>query len=107
MAARATITTYDVGDAVRVSAVWTDADSTAVDPDVVRFKFRTPNGTLTTYVYLTDTELVRDSTGNYHVDLSVTNSPGNWLYRFEGETSGGAAQGAAESYFTAKASSVL
>jgi hypothetical protein len=105
--ATATVNSYDAGDLVRVSVVWTDADSAAVDPDVVRFKFRPPNGTLTTYLYLTDAELVKDSVGNYHVDVSVTNQPGTWNYRFEGETSGGVAQGADEHEFKAIKSSVL
>ena len=105
--ANVTVSEYDVRDLVRVSVVWTDADSVAVDPDIVRFKWRTPNGTLTTYLYLTDAELVKDSTGNYHVDVTVTNNPGTWYYRFEGETSGGAAQGADEHKFTVLKSNVL
>jgi len=95
---------YDIGDSVRCSAVWTDADSTATDPDVVRFKLKTPAGTVTTYVYGTDSELVRDSVGNYHVDVDVTAIPGAWYYRFEGETSGGIGQGADETWFTVKKS---
>ena len=103
----ATVNEYDVGDLVRVSVVWTDDDSAAIDPDVVRFIYRTASDVKTTYLYLTDAELVKDSVGNYHVDVAATNSPGLWNYRFEGETSGGVAQGADEHEFKVTSSSVL
>jgi len=58
---------------------------------------------VTTYVYGTDSELVKDATGDYHFDVDV-DEEGTWYYRIEGETSGGAKQGAAEGTFEAEAS---
>lgn len=93
---------YDVGDAVRVSTstVFTNAAAAAFDPDVVRGKFKDPSGNVTTYVYGTDAELVKDGTGDYYFDINV-DEEGTWYYRIEGESSGGAYQGADEGTFEA------
>ncbi len=52
---------------------------------------RTPAGVTTTYVYLTDNELVKDSTGKYHVDINA-NAAGTWYYRFFSTGTGQAAE---------------
>jgi hypothetical protein len=72
---------YYVGDLVRISATWTNAAGSVTDPTAVLAKYRDPAGTVTTYTYGTDTELVKDSTGIYHVDIDA-DSAGKWLYRF-------------------------
>lgn len=86
---------YDLGDLVRVAATFKDTANAAVDPTAVNFKFKGPSGTITTYVYGTDAEVVKDSTGNYHVDIDA-DAAGFWYYRFY---STGAGQGAAEGVF--------
>ncbi len=73
--------TYDKGDLVRCAGVFTDSAGAAVDPDVVKFSFKTPDGTVTTYTYLTDAELARDSAGHYHVDVDAA-ADGTWWFRF-------------------------
>lgn len=94
---------YHVGDAVRVSTSteFTNASSVAFDPDVVRGKFKDPSGNVTTYVYGTDTELVKDATGEYHFDINVDES-GTWYYRIEGEQTNGDYRGADEGTFEAE-----
>jgi len=87
---------YDVGDLVRVALAFTDALGAAADPTTVQGRFRDPSGAITTYVFGTGSELVKDSTGNYHFELSTTAS-GEWRYRGEGT---GAVQAAAENRFT-------
>jgi len=82
---------YDQGDLIRLSAAFT-VDGVAANPTIIRCKVRTPGGVVTTSVYGTDAALVRDSTGVYHLDLSVTTS-GTYTYRWEGT---GAAQAAEE-----------
>ncbi len=82
---------YDNGDLIIVSAVFTDSVGAAIDPSTVTFKFKDPAGTTTTYLYGTDAELVRDSVGNYHVDLSPT-VRGDYLYRYESTGTGQAAE---------------
>jgi len=73
---------YDIGDLVRCSAAFTTLAGVAIDPTALVFKFTNPAGTTTTYTYGTDPQVIRDSTGNYQVDLSVSTA-GLWLYWFE------------------------
>jgi len=86
---------YDRGDLIRCSAAFTDADDNAQDPTAVYFKFKDPGGNITTYTYGSDAELVKDSTGNYHVDVNA-DEVGTWYYRFY---STGTGQAAGESEF--------
>lgn len=95
-----TTNVYDVGDKIRLSAAFTDINEAAQDPGGVQFKIRDPSGTITTYVYGTDAALVKDSTGNYHVDYLIATA-GRYRYRFAGITSG---QAAAENVFQVKQS---
>lgn len=84
------MTKYDVGDLARITGTWTDA-SGKIDPDVVRFECHSPSGVAVVYEYGVDTELVRDSLGVYHADVSIVES-GWWYYRFWSTGSGQAAQ---------------
>lgn len=59
------------GDAVRLSAAFTNAAGTATDPTTVTLKVRPKGGTEEVFVYATDVELVKDTTGNYHLDYTV------------------------------------
>jgi hypothetical protein len=92
---------YDLGDLVRVSAAWTNAAGTAIDPTAVFAKYKDPSGSTTTLTYGTDLALVKDSTGNYHVDIDA-NEAGTWRYRFY---STGTGQGAEEGNFYVSAGS--
>jgi len=91
---------YDVGDLVRVSLSFTNSSQAAADPTTVRGKLRDPSGNVTTYVYGTDAQLVKDATGAYHFDVAVDEA-GDWRYRGEGE---GAVVAAGESRFHARES---
>jgi hypothetical protein len=77
-----TINSYDLGVVVRVS--WTiTASSAAVDPTAMTFKSRYGlDGTITTLTMGTDAALVKDSTGHYHVDLTLA-SEGELYYRVD------------------------
>lgn len=72
---------YSKGQVVRVSALFENAAGTDLDPTAVLMKYKDPSGNITSLVYLTDAELVKDSTGNYHVDIDADES-GAWYYRF-------------------------
>lgn len=87
--------TYDKSDVVRCSGAFTDADGVAADPTTVTFWWQTPAGVESSYVYSTDDELVKDSTGNYHVDLTI-DEDGVWYHRLEGTGTNAAG---AEMYF--------
>jgi hypothetical protein len=89
------INRFDLGDEVRLSAEFKTSAGVATDPGGVTLKFRYPGGPVTTYVYGTDNELVRDSSGNYHADIFMA-AVGRWHYRFEGT---GTSRAAAEHEF--------
>ena len=74
---------YDLGDTRRLSAAFTVAGNSppATDPTTLTFKMREPDGTVTTYVYVTDAEVVRDSLGNFHVDWLLA-QVGRHTYRW-------------------------
>lgn len=57
-------------------------DGAPVDPSPVHFIYETPAGIETTLVYLTDAALVRDRTGNFHVE--VAGVAGVYYYEWRG-----------------------
>jgi len=97
--------TYDVGDRVRLTAAFTDPNNAdaAIDPTTVEVHYRNPAGTVTTKVHVTDAEVVKDSVGNYHIDIDITVS-GRWYSRWEGD---GAAVAAEEISFLVRAQNVV
>jgi len=80
--------TYTEGELIKCTGTFTDEASVVQDPTGVRFVFETPAGVVTEYVYGTDVEVVKDSTGVYHVNLDTTDKPGTWKYRFYGTGTG-------------------
>lgn len=93
---------YAEGTEVRVSALFTVA-GTPTDPTTVTAIIRDPDGVETTYLYGTDAELVKDSTGAYHVDVDA-DVAGRWVYRFAGT---GTAQAALDQVFLVEGSVVV
>lgn len=59
------------GDAVRLSVAFTNSAGTATDPTTITLKVRPKGGAEEVFVHGTDAELVKDSTGNYHLDYTV------------------------------------
>lgn len=88
---------YEVGQGVRLSLAFT-VDGTPANPGAVTVKVLKPSGQVSTYTY-SGGEVARDSTGNYHVDITVDQS-GTWHYRGEGTTP---AQAADEQAFKVEA----
>ena len=93
---------YTVGDKIRVSVTFT-VSSTATDPTIVTIKYKTPSGAATTWVYGTDIQVIKSSTGNYYADISATEG-GLWPYRWEGT---GPAHGAEQGNFIVTAANVV
>lgn len=85
-----------IGSLKRLSATF-KVNGMATDPAAVTFKLRDPAGTLTTYVYGTDAQLVRDSAGAFHVDWPVA-AAGRHFVKWDGD---GAADVAAQTEFWA------
>lgn len=94
---------FTVGQRAELKAVFTDLDGAAIDPSTVTGRLKAPDGTVTAYVYGTDAELERVSTGIYRFEWPVA-AAGRHYYRFE---STGTGQAAAEDDFLGTASKVI
>lgn len=67
------MTDIQPGTAIRLAVAFTNASGSAADPTTVKLKIRPKGGTERTFVHGTDAELVKDSTGSYHLDYTVPN----------------------------------
>lgn len=92
--------TYDKGDLIKCTGTFTNSSGTAIDPAVVKFSVRVPAGTVTTYTYGTDVQLVKSSTGIYYVNVDAA-TEGTYTYRF---FSTGTGQASSETQFHVKLS---
>lgn len=83
---------FDLGDKGRARVTFKDPDNNdaLVDPDTVKVTVTDPSGTSTTYVYGTDSEVVKESTGTYRIDIDL-NAKGDWIVRWHSEGNGQAA----------------
>lgn len=87
-----TINVYDIGQLVPISALFEDADGVDTDPSTVTLEVLDPAGNTRTYLYgASPTEVIRDSAGNYHVDVEADQA-GDWFYKWSSTGSGQAAQ---------------
>lgn len=85
---------YDVGDRVKLSVAIRDLESVEtplIDPDVLVFAMLEPEGSLTTYTYGVDAQVVKDGTGLYHVKWDTV-APGLHWSRFQASGNVGAAE---------------
>lgn len=95
----AEVNAYQIGDVIRLTAEFRrESDDALVDPTNVKFMWIKPSTptTITTKIYATDIEVIRDSLGVYHIDISITESK-RWYVRAEGYGANNA--GAQESEF--------
>ena len=72
---------FNLGQKVRISAVFTGEDGEAADPSAVYAVVKEPGEAAATYTYGTDPEVVKDSVGNYHVDQALETA-GIWAVRW-------------------------
>jgi hypothetical protein len=71
---------YFVGSQTRVRAKFRRTDNAhLVDPTEVAFQHSSPDGAITTYVYPTDSEIVRDEQGIYYSDVTLVAHGVHWL----------------------------
>lgn len=75
---------YQAPSTIRSVATFKDEDGALSDPTVVRLKVLAPDGTQNTYVYLTDSEVTKASTGVYHGAI-LLNAGGQWEYQWESD----------------------
>lgn len=70
------------GTTIRVAANFQNSADADVDPSTVTFRLMSPWGNETSYVYGTDAELVKQDTGDFYVDVTMTEA-GRYTYRWE------------------------
>jgi len=83
---------YLRGRVIRVSAEVLNDAGAAVNPSAMSLIVKEPDGTETTYIYGTDAEVIRPSTGNFYADITGA-SAGRYYYRWESTDPDGAAEG--------------
>jgi hypothetical protein len=74
---------YDIGDMVRFTAQFYNANDVLTDPSTVGIKLLAPDNSEVTYAFGTDPELTRESAGIYQLDLKLEQA-GRYFYRWEG-----------------------
>lgn len=94
---------YDIGDLVRLSVQFNDADSAAVDPTVITVRYADPTGLVTQMTYETDVAVYRADVGAYYVDF-IVNRAGTWAYRWQ---SSGLVTAATEGQFQVRRSAFV
>lgn len=80
------MSTINPGDVVRVSTdpPFTNSTGVATDPTTVMLRWKAGrHGEETVWIYGTDAEVVRDSAGTFHADITVTEAL-PYFYRWEG-----------------------
>jgi hypothetical protein len=82
---------FDIGDLLRITGSFTDANNTAIDPTVVKVQTLNPAGLETTYTFGGGPEIVKDSAGHYHIDVNL-DTEGPWYYRVYSTGTGQAAE---------------
>jgi len=87
---------YPFGTAVKVEDAYRTPAGTLYDPTTVIVKIQAPDRTETSYTYGVGADVVKDSTGKYHLWLLPT-QVGRYGYRFKGA---GPQAVANEKYFT-------
>lgn len=70
---------YVEGQGIRLTGQFRDDVGRLADPNGIYVRIRTPDSVVVTYVYLTDSELVRLSTGVYYIDLDLEQD-GCWAF---------------------------
>lgn len=69
------------GSEINIPVKFQTAAGTDVDPATVTLSTMSPDGTLTAYVYGTDSEVTKQSTGDYNARITAS-MPGRWHYRW-------------------------
>ena len=77
--------TYEYGTSPTITVTIKNAGGTIVDPATLTFKYKVEAGATTTYVYGTDAQLVKVTTGVYQVEL-LCETGGEWSWQYKATT---------------------
>ena len=81
------------GVVVHCEAVFTNSAGTATDPATVKFAYQAAAlATTTTLIYLTDSALVKRTTGTFYVDIDTGETAGEYDWRWFATGTGQAAE---------------
>ena len=72
---------YYINTVMRLTVNFQNDSAADVDPTTVTFKTMSPSGTETSYVYLTDSEIQKESVGDYYADITPDEA-GRWFFRW-------------------------
>lgn len=72
-----------IGMTKELIAAFTDINGNPIDPTAVNLYIKKPNQAYITYNYGVGNVIVKDSTGNYHANISL-DVAGIWSYEWEG-----------------------
>lgn len=81
------ILAYDYGRKVRFEHTFktlVDGVLVTTDPSTITINVKIGSGSVTPYVYGTDAEVVKSSTGVYYIDLWLTTGDTDWIVQFVG-----------------------
>lgn len=70
-----------LGQEARITATFTDSAGAAADPTNVFCQIKEPDGTITSYQYGVDGEVIKSDTGIYYLDLDC-DTAGWWAWRW-------------------------
>jgi len=90
---------FTQGDLVRLDGIFKTAAGVLLDPTAVSVTIVRPDGQRNTYTYVTDADVVKDTTGTYHINVNAS-IPGTWRYWWH---STGTGQAGAEESFIVRA----
>ena len=91
------------------STPFTSVAGTVTDPTEVLFAYRVGNGPATQFTYSpggSEGSIIKDSTGNYHIDIDTTGKPGTWTITWVGIDTTGTVQTRSETEVQISAPSV-
>lgn len=89
--------TYSVNQLVHLVFPFT-VNGVATDPTTITVRVKDPTGAEATYTLTSTPPVVKDSVGNYHLDITA-GIPGTWSYHCEGT---GAAQASDDEQFSVR-----
>lgn len=71
---------FYIGQGIKISLEFHDSNGSLIDPAVPNVSVLKPSGVHPTYTYPAAPELVRDSVGKYHLNITV-DVAGDWFVR--------------------------